>query len=300
MRGMWKTPLALLLVVLCVGASMSACREQEAAPASEAVLEESADEPDEEPAEAAAEEAAETPSSDGTATPPRQPTRPPRSPVTQPDAPLSASARRARALARYPAFPWPPPRPSASAEISRALLRTSTGDPATLGDVDRRLSAALLAAGYESVQYFTVPDGFAVLTRIEHMEPDGRAGDPRWLTGSAPQRWQSVFSLQPLLRAIGLAPPGYYRVIALLVTPHPFTRTGDRLNASEMRVLFDAGLNRLPPALADRPYTDDIATTALVYEFERGPRERTRLNDPGLITGREHLERSGLLDALGP
>lgn len=302
MRFARKKTFVLAFVVGCVG--LGACQEQ--APSADSVeatadVEELAEAED--PAEAAGNGLIDPDSLEagalGSAVPPAGSVRPP---PTRPDEAGSPAAPQSPppASSGYPQFPWPPPRPSASVEIPRSLLRPSVGAPETLGAVDRRLSDALRDAGYTERSYFAVPGGFALLTQIEQIGADGSARDPRWLANGAPQRWTSVFSLQPLLRVIGLAPPGYYRVIVFVVTPRTFSRAGDRLDAGEMRALFDTGLNRLPPALAQRPYTDDVATTALVYEFERGPRQQAHLNVPGLLTGREHLERSGLLGALAP
>ena len=74
--------------------------------------------------------------------------------------------------APLPEFPWPPPPPSATAEIRCEQLRLKTR-LTSFGDVDRRLSEALDANGYCERRYYAVPDGFALVTRIEQINDDG-------------------------------------------------------------------------------------------------------------------------------
>ena len=91
---------------------------------------------------------------------------------------------------------------------------------ATLADVDTALSEALDATGYYEKAYFTVPDGFALVTRLEQIEPDGR---PKPL----PDRWSvrleplKRFTLAAYLQALFSAREGQYRVIVFIVTDVP-------------------------------------------------------------------------------
>lgn len=108
-----------------------------------------------------------------------------------------------------PAFPWPPPKPTSRAPLARNLLAT---EPANLGDVARHLEASLASVGYAEYSYYSVPNGFALATRMEQITPQGAPKpDPlRWSSALPPQ---PVFSLADYMRALFIAPQGDYRVI---------------------------------------------------------------------------------------
>ena len=86
--------------------------------------------------------------------------------------PTTASApSQSSPLVQIPAFPWPYPRPSARAEIDRTLL--TGGGKAKLADVDRRLSAAFQDAGYGDKSYYSIPQGFVMVSRMEQIDDHG-------------------------------------------------------------------------------------------------------------------------------
>src|SRR5579863_7649802 len=133
---------------------------------------------------------------------------PPPSPSPQPKSP-----------ARPPvaAFPWPPPQAS-----SRVLLAAWPRSPQMrlFGDIDARLTAALQPKGYAERSYYSVPGGFALVTRLEQIYSDGRSMPP-------PARF-SARLLPPsrftdYIRALFTADPGYYRVIVFIVTDQGFS-----------------------------------------------------------------------------
>lgn len=192
-------------------------------------------------------------------------------------------------------FPWPPPAASATQVLSRDIFR---GSPADLGAVDAVLSRALDARGYVEKRYYGVPDGFALITRIEQMLPDG-ASSPE------PARWSvEPPRLRPLsftdyIKALFTAEPGFYRVLVFVVTATPFGQSPERMTSDQIKELFSAGLNVLPPVLAEIPYTPRTACTVLIYEFRKPDRaDPARPLVPGALGASVHLTRSGLLDAL--
>jgi hypothetical protein len=68
-----------------------------------------------------------------------------------------------------PDFPWPPPKPSAGAHISFNKLNKF----ATFGDINKIISSALDSGEYDERSYFNVPNGFAIVTRLEQIDPYG-------------------------------------------------------------------------------------------------------------------------------
>jgi hypothetical protein len=175
------------------------------------------------------------------------------------------------------------------------------GVPAALRDVDARLSAALDSRGYIEKSYFAVPRGFAVVTRLEQIDNTGRPRTPpaRW---SANAGGLTDFSLGAYLRALFTAEQGRYRVIVFTVTDVPFTEGDQRVTSEEALEWLRHGLDKLPPSLAALPYTNDVTTTALIYEFERtsgNTPAAARAVLPSTIGAREHLAGAGLWSALG-
>ena len=178
--------------------------------------------------------------------------------------------------------------------VPRMLL----ANPATLGDVDDRLRAALRVAGYDDLGYFAVPNGFAAVTRLERIEPTGEpvADASRWqMTVPA----DPSFSLFDYLRALLTAQTGHFRVIAFVVTPTPFTGSPGEVDAVSARRWASTGRNALPPPMRSQVFTADYSVTALVYEFSKIRGERSVHYDlPGDLSATTHLEASGILAAL--
>lgn len=201
-----------------------------------------------------------------------------------------------------PQFPWPPPEASARSNVPNNLLLRSDDqsepEQPTLADIESRISSALDAAGYTEKSYYAIPDGFALATRLEQIEVDGtpKAGLERWALGVGRLR---DFSLIAYLKALFTANVGYFRVIAFVVTPHSFSYSDDRVGRDEALEWLRDGLNRLPPLIGEQVYTPHHSCTALIYEFEKNDvEEQARIRTPGKLTGRIHLERSGVWGSL--
>jgi hypothetical protein len=195
-----------------------------------------------------------------------------------------------------PQFPWPPPLASGTDIIPRSLL--SNSQTGLLKDVDQRLADALEACGYTGNSYYAVPDGFALVTHLEQINPDGtsRPMPGRWAAQVQPL---STFSLSEYLKALFTANPGRYRVIVLVVTSHPFSQADAKVSKEEALGWISKGLNQLPASIGNLPFTADYAATALIYEFDepRAGGNAIFINPSGL-TGRDHLTKSKLLPAL--
>jgi hypothetical protein len=201
-----------------------------------------------------------------------------------------------------PAFPWPPPRPA----TRHALGGDRLGSPETLGAAAERLLAALDASGYAEHSFFSVqpdpavaPEGFALVTRLEQIDPDGspRPGAERWSV-ALPER--EIFSLGDFVRALFSAPEGHYRVIVFTVTGRPVAPSDDAPSRDDAGRWLGTGLARLPPALAELPWTRDHAVTALIYQFRQvGSGTEPQVNPPDAPPARDQLQRTGILAGLG-
>ena len=88
---------------------------------------------------------------------------------------------------------------------------------AKLGDVDSILSNVLHGNGYVEQSYYAVPDGFALVTKLDQINTDGtsKALPDRWSIAPANVSL-SYFSLRSYLPALFTAAPGDYRLIVLL------------------------------------------------------------------------------------
>ena len=237
-----------------------------------------------------------------TKSPPASPNSPPASANSPP---ASAKARPADPNAppapqsELPLFPWPPPQASATEVIPRRLLEAKAGST-RLRDVDERIVYALEQNGYYERSYYAVPEGFALVTKMEQIESDGT---PK----QEPQRW--ILTPQPLVKfsltayfaALVKGTPGYYRVIAFIVTPYAFAQSTKRVTLQEAEAWISPGSNRLPDSIGKLDFSrEGYACTALVYEFERAAEAEPSIQLPGRILGRTHLVKAGIWEVLQP
>jgi hypothetical protein len=200
-----------------------------------------------------------------------------------------------RQALQLPPFPWPPPRPSSRDEIDRKLL---VGDASpTLRSVADRLEAALRGAGYEYSFYAVPAGGFALAARLERIDDDGAAlgNDRRFLPPNA----REPFDLSRYLSQLFFAAPGYYRMIALIVTDQPFVADTKALDSNRARSLPGSGASALPSSFAERPFGPDHRVFVLIYEFRKGDTDGDVAElEPGRLPASTHLSRSGLQRAL--
>lgn len=200
------------------------------------------------------------------------------------------------ASARIPAFPWPPPPASAEAMIPRNWL--STMGVAHLADVAGRLERALSEAKYPRWSYSSVPNGFALVCQMEQIESDGtpRSDPARWSTDLP---WVDNMTLLEFIKALANATPGYYRVIAFIVTNQPWSRIGERPTGAAAERWLAKGFNWLPQSIGELTYGPDYRTTALVYEFKKVSRDTdAALREPSPTSADDHLKRAGISDPL--
>ncbi len=189
-----------------------------------------------------------------------------------------------------PSFPWPPPASSASYVFPKEVFSRYQ----TVGEVSSAILSALEHSGYVERSFFqTKPGGVALVTRLERIDSNGTPVDEA-------QRWPAGFKAKPsdlvaFLKGLFYVTPGHFRVIVFILQDLPFTQSSKGVSADDAKTWLREGANMLPPDMAKRPFGNG-ACTALIYEFESDG-SAVKMVEGGL-TGKEHLEKAGLLATL--
>jgi hypothetical protein len=199
------------------------------------------------------------------------------------------SARMDRSL---PNFPWPPPTPSEKTLLPRDRLTGLLGKKPSLEDVARLLTHALEAADYSEYSFYGVPGGFALVARMEQIEPDGRPKrhGKRFLDPD----FQAPFSLPRYIRELFYAPQGFYRLIVFVVSDNSVVPTGSPPSADAAKNWLERGGTMLPPSYDAIGFTHNCQVTALIYEFRKVGTRTVNTLVPGRLDARTHLEKAGL------
>jgi TRAP transporter TAXI family solute receptor len=192
-----------------------------------------------------------------------------------------------------PEFPWPPPQTSASNEIPHKFFNRTLNKQLYLSDIEQTLIKALDSAGYYERSYYAVPDGFALVTRLERINYDGtsKEGHQRWKTNIGPLR---KFNLTEFLKRLFTAEKGFFRIVVFIVTPHPFAQSNAKIRRKDAIEWLSSGLNILPDPIGDVKYSDNYNCHALIYEFEKVRHRQAKIIVPGNLDGRTHLVKAKL------
>ena len=196
-----------------------------------------------------------------------------------------------------PNFPWPPPKASAFLDIPPTLLRTNSGET-TLKHVSDRLDTTLAQNGYLEKSWYAIPNGFAVVTRLEQFHRDGLplSGDGRWSTNVIVEKPGTLIEY---IRALVGAKIGFYRVIVLTVTNVPTNQGEVNPSRDEALSWLHRGSNAIPNSIGSRKFSEDYICTAYIYEFEqRSPDDEAVQNIPSHLSAKSHLEKSGIWGSL--
>jgi len=191
-----------------------------------------------------------------------------------------------------PVFDLPPPQPSDHVDLPRSFF----ADAGTLGAVATVLAGALSAEQYRQPTYYAVPgNGFAMATNIERIHADGASfsGTKRWdVVMKPPPVWKLEYLRSLFTKDL---PPGHFRVFIFVVTTMIFDSTSDKVTRDQASAWRPRGANRLPAALANLPFDDRYAVTALVYEFEYPPgADKVIVKRPGALKAEAHLKAARL------
>ncbi len=196
-----------------------------------------------------------------------------------------------------PAFPWPPPACNARFELPATFLAGLK----TLGGAEMKVRLALDAQGYAQRSYFSVPNGFALVTQLEQYNAaDGtvRNDRTRWLDYPAQDNFAGVLDY---FKALVMPQKGYFRLFVLVATNQSFGGDAARVSKEQATAWLNQGFNKLPRRLAAVPLTADFDITVLVYEFEvpESNRKPVQKCPSPRFDARTHLVKSGLGSGLG-
>ncbi len=158
--------------------------------------------------------------------------------------------------------------------------------------------SALEFNGYVERSFFqTEAGGVALVTRLERINDDGSSvvGSQRWsLMAEHPG---STADLINFLRGLFFVDPGHYRVIVFILQDLPFSQSSRTISKEEASAWLTSGFNILPSSIAERPFAPGGHCTVLVYEFASDG-TTVHVITSGL-TGKQHLEKAGVLSRLG-
>ncbi|MEQ1744982.1 MAG: hypothetical protein ABMA02_06135 [Saprospiraceae bacterium] len=196
-----------------------------------------------------------------------------------------------------PTFPWPPPACNTRSELPKTVFKNCK----TLGDTERKLRWALENKGYTQHSYFSVPNGFAMVTQLEQYNgTDGavRNDHARWLEYPAKQTFAGVLDY---LTALVVPNKGFFRLFVFVVTDQPFGGGEKRVSKEQATAWLNQGFNKLPNSLATKGYSASYDVTTLVYEFEvpESNRKPVQKCPSPRFNAKTHLRKSGLSKALG-
>ena len=191
------------------------------------------------------------------------------------------------------AFPWPPPIAS-----NRVELPLKVGGPglSTAGQLDQKILSALDRMGYVQRAHYAVPNGYALVTRVEQIEKDGTSelGPYRFSDQIPPPH-----SLTSYLSGLFTSRPGYYRTIVFVATDTPFNDTAPPLREEDAGKLLD-GAAILPADVAAQQLPPATKITALIYEYQKSSSDGTAPATAiqSTVAAKVHLERAGLWQLL--
>jgi hypothetical protein len=196
-----------------------------------------------------------------------------------------------------PSFPWPPPACNTRSVLPKAVFKNRK----VLGDVASKLSIALDAKGYAQQSFFSVPNGFALVTQLEQYNvKDGsvRKGNTRWLDYPAREPYSGLFDY---LTSIVMPQKGYFRLFVFVVTDQPFGGTEPPVSMLEASAWLSEGFNKLPNLIAGMPFEAAYDVTALVYEFEvpESNRKPVQRCPSPRFNAKTHLQKAGIAAKLG-
>jgi len=211
---------------------------------------------------------------------------PPPPPLTAPPSP------RGREGSAIPQFPWPPPKASAFAKVPRAWMIPASLSP-VLQNVADHLEEVLGETGYYEKSYYAIPGGFALVLPIEQMQQDGTptAEPDRWAIKILHPR---VVDLQSYIQALFTAPVGYYRVSVWIVTDQMVTQDPVPPSRDEASKWMGGGIISLPSETGKITYSAAHETAVLIYEFEKREEADPIFNPQSRLSGRTHLEKTGV------
>lgn len=194
---------------------------------------------------------------------------------------------------RAPEFPWPPPDYTVATVLNNYYFRNAR----TLSDADSIIATVLDRCGYDDRSYFSIPNGFAIVTRIEQIQENGMAlkDSLRW---STEVKSYVNFTWEAYFKALIFPAKGYFRIIVFAVTDQSFSSSGKQISKKNAEKWLRTGVAEMPSFLANSKYTAGYRCNAIIYEFKKEEAKEPVLLQPGILTCREHLSSAKILLAL--
>jgi hypothetical protein len=187
-------------------------------------------------------------------------------------------------------FPFPPP----EGYTERVLDKNMFTNCKTLEDADQIILNAINHCKYDDHSYYAIPDGFALVTKVEEMNQDGSSvlNNDRFSVN----RGLSMTLLD------WFAPRrGYFRVFAFLVTDKAFKATKQPVSVGMAEGWVTQGVNVLPDEIGGESFGDDYRCTVIVYEFNAPDANvKLQLINPPRLTANTHLDKSNISRFLIP
>jgi hypothetical protein len=176
------------------------------------------------------------------------------------------------------------------------LDKTSFANKRTLGKVDEQLRLALDKRGYAQRSYFSVKNGYAIMTQMEQYnqgDATSRNDRTRWLEHPARDNFSSIMDY---FTSVLMPNKGYFRLFVFVVTDNAFKSKDEHVSKNEAAAWLSQGANRLPKVLADMPYTEGYNVSVLVYEFEvpESNRKAKQVCPTPKFDARTHFMRAGI------
>jgi hypothetical protein len=193
-----------------------------------------------------------------------------------------------------PASSFSMPIPSASFRIPDSYVRYPRKWITFYGDVDAIIRFALERSGYDEYAYYSVPGGFALVTRMEQIRKDGSSMPPpqRWIVNQKPINPFSDFS--HYLSSLDRLNPGYYRVIVFIVSSDSVVTGHAEPKSRDMVKRFEDGVTSLPNNVLDRIYAPGDQCIAVIYEFRKSEKGAVPDRPSMFGGGKLHLEKAGI------
>lgn len=166
-----------------------------------------------------------------------------------------------------------------------------------LEQVNQILCKALDKKQYHQRRYYSISNGFALITPVEQTDVDGISytGEARWKDYPVSNNTGGILQY---LKSILIAQPGYFRLFAFVVTDEPIVISQPRkLIKPKIKHWLNSGGFWLPNVIATQEFGANFRVTVLVYEFEAS-KGQNRMWEAceSAISAKEHLRRSGLFE----
>ncbi|MBK9985213.1 MAG: hypothetical protein IPP15_23155 [Saprospiraceae bacterium] len=195
-----------------------------------------------------------------------------------------------------PPFPWPPP--PASAEINLTEDHTYFANCKKFGDVSSIIDNALGANDYEK-RYFSIPNGFAITTKLEVINEDGSSKNQPDRYDFSMNSLLKIIDIRDYLNALFFGKSGYYRSIVFIITDQPFGSSANKVSETEIKELMSKGDYFLSNEFKNNPFTINHQVIALIYEFQIKESDKLALLSPPIrLTARTHLTKSNIISIL--